>query len=73
MSSSALGYYQPAPTSIQARYTARTLTRLGTAFIAAGSRLADQDRSAEMALFKQHVERRTDACAIAHSGLYGLL
>ncbi|MCC3267578.1 hypothetical protein MUG94_01200 [Arthrobacter gengyunqii] len=73
MSSSARGYYQPAPTSIQAGFTSRALTRLGTAFIAAGSRLADQDRSAEVALFKQHIERRTDACAIAHSGVYLLL
>jgi hypothetical protein len=71
MSSAALGYYQPAPTSAHAGFTSRALIRLGTAFIAAGSRLAEE--GSETVLLKQHAERRTDASAIAHSGLHLLL
>lgn len=72
MSSAALGYYQPAPAGAHAGFISRTLIRLGTAYIAAGSRLADRE-VAETVLLKQHAERRTDASAIAHSGLHLLL
>ncbi|WP_341395333.1 hypothetical protein [Arthrobacter sp. G119Y2] len=72
MSSAVLGYYQPAPSSAHAGFTSRALIRLGTAFITAGSRLADQE-GPEAVLLKQHAERRTDASAIAHSGLHLLL
>jgi hypothetical protein len=71
MSSAALGYYQSAPTSAHAGFTSRALIRLGTAFIAAGSRLAEE--GPETVLLKQHAERRADASAIAHSGLHLLL
>ena len=70
MSSASLGYYPPA--IINAGFTSRTLIRLGTAFIAAGSRLA-RPEGPEVALFRQHLELRTDARAIAHSGLHPLL
>ena len=68
MSSASLGYYPPATATVHAGFTSRALIRLGTAFIAAGSRLA-QPEGPEVALFRQHLERRTDARAIAHSGL----
>ena len=67
MSSASIAYYSPA-TPVNAGFTSRALIRLGTAFIAAGSRLA-QPEGPEVALFRQHLERRTDARAIAHSGL----
>lgn len=72
MSSAALGYYPPSHAAVHAGFTSRALIRLGTAFIAAGSRLA-RPEGPETALFRQHVERRTDAQAVAHSGLHSLL
>ena len=72
MSSVSLGYYPSATTFVHAGVTSRALFRLGSAFIAAGSRLA-QPEGPEVALFRQHLERRTDARAIAHSGLYLML
>ena len=72
MSSAAVGYQQSANAYVHAGFTSRTLIRLGTAFISAGSRLA-QPEGPEVALFRQHLERRTDARALAHSGLYPLL
>lgn len=47
----------------------RALIRLGTAFIAAGSTLA-RPEGPEVRLFRQHLERRTDLRAMAHSGIH---
>lgn len=70
MSSTALGYSQPV--SAHAGFTSRALIRLGTAFISAGARLA-RPEPPEVAFFREHIERRTDALAAAHSGQYLLL
>ncbi|MCC3280464.1 hypothetical protein LJ754_15035 [Arthrobacter sp. zg-Y40] len=72
MSSASLGYYPPATVNVHAGFTSRALIRLGAALIAAGSRLARPEEP-EAALFREHVERRTDASAVAHSGLHLLL
>ena len=72
MSSASLGYYPPAAVNVHAGFTSRALIRLGTVFIAAGSRLA-RPEGPEVALFREHLERRTDARAIAHSGLTQML
>ena len=67
-------------TTLHARYPAlagpprgglasRTLVRLGTAFIAAGSSLASAEGT-NVELFHRHHERRTDLRAIAHSGIH---
>ncbi|WP_104168658.1 hypothetical protein [Arthrobacter sp. SX1312] len=47
----------------------RTLIRLGTAFIAAGSSLASADGT-NGELFHRHLERRCDLQALAHSGIH---
>lgn len=70
MSSTVLGYSRPV--SSHAGFTSRALIRLGTAFISAGAWLA-RPEPPEVALFREHIERRTDALAAAHSGQYLLL
>ena len=72
MSSAAFGYYPPASANVHAGFASRALIRLGTAFIAAGSRLA-RPEGPQAALLQEHLERSTDARAIAHSGLHLLL
>ncbi|MCC3276228.1 hypothetical protein LJ753_10140 [Arthrobacter sp. zg-Y20] len=72
MSSASLGYCPPATLNVHAGFTSRALIRLGAALIAAGSRLA-RPEGPEAALFREHLERRTDASAVAHSGLHLLL
>ena len=72
MSSASIGYYPPATLTVHAGFTSRALIRLGTALITAGSRLA-RPEGPEAALFREHLERRTDASAVAHSGLHLLL
>lgn len=72
MSSASLGYYPPVTVTVQAGFTSRALIRLGTALIAAGSRLSCPEEHG-VALFREHLERRTDAQARAHSGLRPLL
>ena len=72
MSSASLGYHPPVTATVHAGFTSRALIRLGTAFIAAGSRL-ERPEGHGAALFREHLERRSDAQALAHSGLPPLL
>jgi len=70
MTSATLSIGYPALTApSHAGLASRTLFRLGTAFIAAGSSLASAE-GPEVELFRRHLERRTDLRALAHSGIH---